>query len=65
MHIAFSYLVRAGYKMRKDTKTHQDRHLAIDPVTVAVLRERLQQVQDLLADVGLPAAQHAPAGVAD
>jgi integrase len=53
VHIAFSYLVRAGYKMRKDTKTHQVRHLAIDPVTVAVLGERLQQVKDLLGSVGL------------
>jgi integrase len=43
----------AGYKKRKDTKTHQVRHLAIDPVTVAVLRERLQQVQDQLASAGL------------
>jgi len=53
VHIAYSYAVRAGYKLRKDTKTHQDRHLAIDPVTVAVLRERFQQVQELLASVGL------------
>jgi len=56
VHIAFSYLVRAGYKMRKDTKTHQDRHLAVDPVTVAVLRDRFQQVQDLLGSVGLKLA---------
>jgi integrase len=49
VHIAFSYLVRDGQKIRKDTKTHQDRHLAIDAVTVAVLAERKQQVQVLLA----------------
>ncbi|MGN6174693.1 MAG: GntR family transcriptional regulator [Streptosporangiaceae bacterium] len=30
VHIAFSYLVRAGQKTRKDTKAHQDRYLAID-----------------------------------
>jgi len=53
VHIAFSYLVRAGYKMRKDTKTHQDRHLAIDPVTVAVLAEHRQKIEALLATVGL------------
>ncbi len=53
MHIAFSYLVRAGYKMRKDTKTHQDRHLAIDPVTVAVLREHRKKIEALLASAGL------------
>jgi integrase len=27
VHIAFSYLVRAGQKLRKDTKTHQERTL--------------------------------------
>ena len=53
VHIAFSYLVRAGQKMRKDTKTHQDRTLAIDGVTVAVLAERKQHVQALLADAGV------------
>jgi integrase len=49
VHIAFSYLVRGGQKMRKDTKTHQDRYLAIHAVTAAVLAERKQQVQALLA----------------
>ena len=49
VHIAFSYFVRDGQKMRKDTKTHQDRYLAIDAVTAAVLAERKQQVQALLA----------------
>jgi integrase len=49
VHIAFSYLVRGGQKMRKDTKTHQDRYLAIDAVTVAVLTERKQHAQGLLA----------------
>jgi integrase len=56
VHIGYSYLVRAGYKVRKDTKTHQARSLAIDPVTVAVLRERLQEVEELLARVGLKLA---------
>jgi integrase len=53
VHIAFSYLVRAGDKMRKDTKTHQDRHLAIDPVTIAVLAEHRQKIEALLASTGL------------
>ena len=57
VHIAFSYLVRAGQKMRKDTKTHQDRTLAIDAVTIAVLAERKQHVQAVLADAGV---MHAP-----
>jgi len=56
VHIAFSYLVRDGQKIRKDTKTHQDRYLAIDAITAAVLAERKQQVQVLLGttDVKLP-----------
>ena len=53
VHIAFSYLVRAGQKLRKDTKTHQDRTLAVDAVTVAVLAERKQHVQAVLADAGV------------
>jgi len=56
MHIAYSYLVRAGYKVRKDTKTHQDRHLAIDPVTVAVLAEHRHRIQELLDSAGLQLA---------
>ncbi len=53
VHVAFSYFVRSGQKVRKDTKTHQDRHLAIDPVTVSVLTDRKQQVQALLSEVGV------------
>jgi len=56
IHIGFSYLVRGGQKKRKDTKTHQERDLAIDPVTVTVLTERKQQVQALLAGVGVKLA---------
>ena len=61
VHIAFSYLVRGGQKMRKDTKTHQDRYLAIDAITAAVLAERKQQqVQALLGTAGvrLPSAAY-------
>jgi len=32
LHIAFNYVVKAGQKLRKDTKTHQERYIAIDPV---------------------------------
>jgi integrase len=56
VHIGFSYLVRGGQKKRKGTKTHQERDLAIDPVTVTVLAERKQQVQALLASVGVTLA---------
>jgi integrase len=31
VHVAFNYVVRGGQRVRKDTKTHQDRWLAIDP----------------------------------
>lgn len=30
LHIAFNYGVVGGQRVRKDTKTHQDRYLAID-----------------------------------
>src|ERR1700749_3318578 len=53
MHIAFSYLARGGQKLRKDTKTHQDRRLAIDPVTCGLLPERRRQAEAALAEVGV------------
>ena len=36
LHVAFNYVVKGRRKVRKDTKTHQDRHIAIDPVTCAL-----------------------------
>jgi integrase len=53
IHIAHSYSVAGGTKVRKDTKTHQDRDLAIDDVTAAVLGERRQAVADQLGRVGV------------
>jgi DNA-binding transcriptional regulator YhcF (GntR family) len=44
LHIAFNYVVKAGHKLRKDTKTHQERHIAIDPVTCALIQETLDPV---------------------
>ncbi len=44
LHIAYTYVVCDGHRVRKDTKTHQDRHLAIDPVTCAMLREHLEMI---------------------
>jgi integrase len=41
LHVGTSYLVRSGLKVRKDTKTHQDRYLAVDEITVTILRDRL------------------------
>jgi integrase len=53
IHIAFNYVVVAGHQVRKDTKAHQDRYLAIDPVTCAMIREHLDTIRARLADVGL------------
>jgi integrase len=53
LHLAFNYVVVGGRRVRKDTKTHQDRYLAIDPVTCAMLRERLEAIRAELAAVGL------------
>jgi len=39
VHIAFSYVVKGGWKLWKDTKTHQDRYIAIDPVTCALIQK--------------------------
>jgi integrase len=53
IHIAFNYLVKNVQRIRKDTKTHQDRYLAIDPVTCAMIREHLETARANLADFGL------------
>jgi integrase len=41
LHVAFNYVVKGGKKVRKDTKTHQDRCLAIDPVTCTLIQEHI------------------------
>jgi integrase len=53
LHLAFNYVVVGGRRVRKDTKTHQDRYLAIDPVTCAMLREHMETVRAELTAVGL------------
>jgi integrase len=53
LHIAFNYVVRAGRRVRKDTKTHQDRWLAIDPDTCVLTRAYLDQIRAALAAVGV------------
>jgi integrase len=53
LHLAFNYVVVDGQRVRKDTQTHQDRYLAIDPVTCAMLREHLEAIRAELAAVGL------------
>ena len=53
IHVAFNYVVRAGQRIRKDTKTHQDRWLAIDPVTCALIAGYLAEIKAELAAVGV------------
>lgn len=53
LHIAYNHVVVGGRKVRKDTKTHQDRYLAIDPVTCAMIRGHLDAIRSELAGVGL------------
>jgi len=53
LHLAYNYVVVDGQRVRKDSKTHQDRYLAIDPVTCAILREHLDAVRAELPAVGL------------
>jgi integrase len=64
IHIASSYLARGGQKLRKDTKTHQHRNLAIDPVTCALLAERQRDAEAALAGIGvlLPPAAYVFSG---
>ena len=53
IRIAHSYSVAGGTKVRKDTKTHQDRSLAIDEITATVLAERRQAIAEQLGQVGI------------
>ncbi len=59
MHVAFNYLVKGGQKVRKDTKTHQDRWIALDPVSCAFIREAVSVIDSRLASVGLELAKDA------
>jgi integrase len=51
VHVAFNYVVRGARRVRKDTKTHQDRWLAIDPVTCALIVSHLAEITSELAAV--------------
>jgi len=53
VHVAFNYVVRGGQRVRKDTKTHQDRWLAIDPDTCALIASYLDEIRTELATVGV------------
>ena len=53
VHVAFNYVVRGGHRIRKDTKTHQDRWLAIDPDTCALITSYLDEIRAELGAVGV------------
>ena len=53
VHVAFNYVVRAGQRVRKDTKTHQDRWLAIDPDTCVLVSNFLNEIRAELAAAGV------------
>jgi len=53
VHVAFNYIVRGGQRVRKVTKPHQDRWLAIDPDTCALIATYLDETRDALAAVGV------------
>jgi integrase len=59
VHVAFNYVVKGGQKLRKDTKTHQDRYLAIDPVTCTLVQEHLAAAGARLAGTGVQLAPDA------
>ena len=53
VHVAFNCVVRGGQRVRKDTKTHQDRWLAIDPDTCALIATYLDEIRAELTAVGV------------
>ena len=59
LHIAFNYVVRGGRRVRKDTKTHQDRWVAVDPDTCALIKDHLEEIRAALAVVGIELADDA------
>ena len=59
LHIGFNYVVKGAQKVRKDTKTHQERWNAIDKASVTFIREHLDEVRTALKTVGLKLADDA------
>jgi integrase len=53
VHVAFNYVVRGGQRVRKDTKTHQDRWLAIDSATCALITDYVAEIEAVLDAVGV------------
>src|SRR5580658_9436530 len=52
VHVAFNWVVRGRQRVRKDTKTHQDRWLAIDPDTCTLIASYLDEIRGELSAVG-------------
>lgn len=53
-------VVQLGQELReKDTKTHQSRRIALDPATVALLRQHRLRQRELLLALGAPLADDA------
>lgn len=59
IHVAFNYVVKNGEKIRKDTKTHQERWDGLDSVSCQMLREHVDRVRASLAAVDLELADDA------
>jgi hypothetical protein len=51
VHVAFNHVVRGDQRVRKDTKIHQDRWLAIDPDTCVLIVTYLDEISAALAAV--------------
>ena len=56
VHVARTYVVSGGQRIEKDTKTHQDRRLAIDPATRDMLRGFNEQTAAARAAAGVKLA---------
>jgi len=53
VHVALNYVLRAGQRFRKDTKSNQDRWLAIDPDTCRLIANYLDEIRAAFAAVGV------------
>jgi integrase len=57
--IARSYVESGSYRVHKDTKTHQQRRIALSPESVAVLRAHLLRAVERAAVIGVELAPDA------
>lgn len=59
IYIAYNYVVKNGQRIRKDTKTHQERWDGLDPVSCQLIREHLDDARAGLAAAELELADDA------